>query len=274
MSTDGHATARMWELDALAAAIRTDTVQTLEHAGHEHRGTPTPAPPSPSSILITALYFDVMRLDPAAPALAGSAIGFVLSKGHGCMALLRRAGAAGASSIRGTSSHVSPRRQHPPGSSPDMRKTPGVDMTSGSLGHGLSAGVGLALDARARGSASRTFVLLGDGELQEASSGKAPWRRRGTRSTRWWRSSTATDCRAAGTSTTSCRSSRSRTSGARSAGRSKPPTDTTWLRSSRPCAASRIERPPHRRARPHHQGQGCALHGGRQPLAPGDARLR
>jgi len=162
MSTNGHATARMWELDALAAAIRTDTMQTLADIGHEHRGHPGAA----LSIVdvLTALYFHVMRIDPSSPGWPDRDR-FVLSKGHGCMSLyatLARRGYFARTHLRTFRSVGSILQGHP-----DMRKTPGIDMTSGSLGHGLSAGVGLALDARERRSAARIFVMLGDGELQE-----------------------------------------------------------------------------------------------------------
>ena len=155
-------TSRIAALDGIAAGIRRDVIDALEHAGHEHRGHPGA---SLSIVdLITALYFDVMRIDPARPDWPDRDR-FVLSKGHGCMALyaaLARRGFFDPRHLRTFRRAGSILQGHP-----DMRKTPGVDMTSGSLGHGLSAGVGLALDARARGSASRTFVLLGDGELQE-----------------------------------------------------------------------------------------------------------
>jgi transketolase len=153
---------RIAALDGIAADIRWDIIDALEHAGHEHRGHPGA---SLSIVdLITALYFDVMRIDPARPGWPDRDR-FVLSKGHGCMALyaaLARRGFFDPRHLRTFRRAGSILQGHP-----DMRKTPGVDMTSGSLGHGLSAGVGLALDARARGSASRTFIILGDGELQE-----------------------------------------------------------------------------------------------------------
>ncbi len=153
---------RIAALDGIAADLRRDVIDALEHAGHEHRGHPGA---SLSIVdLITVLYFDVMRIDPARPDWPDRDR-FVLSKGHGCMALyaaLARRGFFDPQHLRTFRRAGSILQGHP-----DMRKTPGVDMTSGSLGHGLSAGVGLALDARARGSASRTFVLLGDGELQE-----------------------------------------------------------------------------------------------------------
>ena len=153
---------RIAALDAIAAGIRRDVIDALEHAGHEHRGHPGAA----LSIvdLVVALYFEVMRVDPERPDWPDRDR-FVLSKGHGCVALyaaLARRGFFDPRHLRTFRRAGSILQGHP-----DMRKTPGVDMTSGSLGHGLSAAVGLALDARVRGSGSRTFVILGDGELQE-----------------------------------------------------------------------------------------------------------
>jgi transketolase len=149
-------------LEAIAADIRRDVIRALEHAGHEHRGHPGA---SLSIVdILTALYFEVMRVDPERPQWA-ERDRLVLSKGHGCIALyaaLARRGFFDREHLWTFRRAGSILQGHP-----DMRKTPGVDMTSGSLGHGLSAGVGLALDARARRSDSRTFVILGDGELQE-----------------------------------------------------------------------------------------------------------
>jgi transketolase len=145
-----------------AAAIRRDTLDVLSAIGDEHRGHPGA---SLSIVeLITALYFDIMRVDPARPDWPDRDR-FVLSKGHGCLALyvaLARRGYFDPAELRTFRSVDSLLQGHP-----DMRRTPGVDMTSGSLGHGLSTGVGLALDARQRGSPARVYVVLGDGELQE-----------------------------------------------------------------------------------------------------------
>jgi len=152
----------MHRLDDIAAAIRRDTLDTLTAIGHEHRGHPGA---SLSIVeIVTALYFEVMRVDPAMPC-DPDRDRFVLSKGHGCMALyaaLARRGYFDPAHLA-TFRHVDSLLQ----GHPDMRKTPGVDMTSGSLGHGLSAAVGMALDARMRRSPSVTYVLVGDGELQE-----------------------------------------------------------------------------------------------------------
>ena len=164
MTTDSLSASRVRALERLAAAIRRETVQILADIGHEHRGHPGAA--LSIADIVTALYHEVMRLDPSRPDWPDRDR-FVLSKGHGCMSLyvaLSQRGYFAAGHLRTFRSVSSILQGHP-----DMRKTPGVDMTSGSLGNGLSAAVGLALDARARRSPSRTYVLLGDGELQEGS---------------------------------------------------------------------------------------------------------
>jgi transketolase len=153
---------RVRALERMASCIRGDTVQVLSDIGHEHRGHPGAA--LSIADIVTALYYEVMTIDPSRPAWPDRDR-LVLSKGHGCMSLyvaLSRLGYFPANHLRTFRSVDSILQGHP-----DMRKTPGIDMTSGSLGHGLAAGVGLALDARARRSRSRTYVLLGDGELQE-----------------------------------------------------------------------------------------------------------
>ncbi len=114
--------------------------------------------------LVTALYFGTLTIDPARPDWPDRDR-FVLSKGHGCLAVyvtLARLGYFDPAHLRTFRSVDSLLQGHP-----DMRRTPGIDMTSGSLGHGLSAGVGMALDARARHSPAHVYVLLGDGEVQE-----------------------------------------------------------------------------------------------------------
>src|SRR5262245_38089527 len=152
----------MARLDDVAAAIRRDTIDALTAIGHEHRGHPGA---SLSIVeIVTALYFEVMRIDPSRPR-DPDRDRFVLSKGHGCMALyaaLARRGYFDPAHLA-TFRHIDSLLQ----GHPDMRQTPGVDMTSGSLGHGLSVAAGMALDARMRRSPSSTYVLLGDGELQE-----------------------------------------------------------------------------------------------------------
>ena len=151
-----------------------------------------------------------------------------------------------------------------------MRKTPGVDMTSGSLGHGLSAGVGLALDARVRGSASRTFVILGDGELQEGLvwEGAMAAAKYGARHARGVRRLQRTAEQRTRRRDHADRAARGQ-SGARSAGRSETVDGHDMGEILTAVAAAGSSGAADRRARPHHQGQGRRLHGGRQPLAPG-----
>lgn len=114
---------------------------------------------------LTALYFGVMRVDPKNPA-DPDRDRFVLSKGHTAPALYAVLAEAGFfpveklfTSFRGINSML---QGHP-----DMKKTPGVDMTSGSLGIGLSAANGMALGAKARNRDFRVYCMMGDGEIDE-----------------------------------------------------------------------------------------------------------
>jgi transketolase len=114
--------------------------------------------------LLSALYFQVMRIDPRNPRWPARDR-FILSKGHGCCAwyaALAERGYFPQGELL-TFRQLGSRLQ----GHPDMAKTPGVDMTAGSLGHGLSAGLGVALAARIDRLDYRTYVILGDGEIQE-----------------------------------------------------------------------------------------------------------
>lgn len=147
------------DLEETARGLRMEILKMLNTARSGHTGG------SLSAIdVLTVLYFHVMRHDPSNP-LWEERDRFVLSKGHSAPALyacLARAGyfpGDDLKSLRRLGSHL---QGHP-----DMNKTPGVDVCTGSLGQGLSQGVGLALASRLAGRSARTFVLLGDGELQE-----------------------------------------------------------------------------------------------------------
>lgn len=115
--------------------------------------------------MIVALYFGgLMHVDPHNPHMPDRDR-FVLSKGHASPALyatLAEKGFLPADALATFDDIDSIVQGHP-----DMKLTPGVDMSTGSLGQGLSAGVGMALGARQLGLKSRVFVLLGDGECQE-----------------------------------------------------------------------------------------------------------
>ena len=113
---------------------------------------------------LTALYFNEMNIDPANP-LNPDRDRFVLSKGHCSPALYSVLAERGFFPIedlklfRSIKGHYS--------GHPDMVNVPGVDMSTGSLGQGLSAAVGMALAAKHCGKSYRTYAILGDGELAE-----------------------------------------------------------------------------------------------------------
>ena len=146
-------------LQDMARQIRRDIVTMISQSGDGH-----PAPALSCADILATLYFDTLRIDPANPGWADRDR-LILSKGHACPALY----AALARRADFSTEHYPRLRRR--GSilqgHPDMKKTPGVDFTSGSLGNGISLGVGLALAARQQGRDSRTFVITGDGELQE-----------------------------------------------------------------------------------------------------------
>lgn len=114
--------------------------------------------------MFAALYFDEMNIDPAYPNKPDRDR-LVLSKGHACPVLY------GVLAMKGYFPMDTIFTLHRMGSilqgHPDMRKVPGVDMTTGSLGQGLSAAVGMAFGQRENGYAARTYCILGDGELNE-----------------------------------------------------------------------------------------------------------
>lgn len=149
------------QLKAMAAEIRCDIIEMIAEAQAGHPGGSLSA-----ADIVTALYFRVMRLDPENPDWPDRDR-FILSKGHACPVWY----AALAERGYFDKAHLSTLRQL--GSilqgHPDMRKTPGIDMTAGSLGHGLSAGLGMALSAKLRGKDYRVWVVVGDGEIQEGS---------------------------------------------------------------------------------------------------------
>ncbi|WP_327405754.1 transketolase [Streptomyces sp. NBC_01288] len=115
--------------------------------------------------IMTALYFDVMNVDPARPD-APERDRFVLSKGHAAVGLYATLAERGFLPLDELATYGRPGSRlmgHP------VRAVPGVEAATGSLGHGLALGCGFALGARLDGVDSRTFVLMGDGELQEGS---------------------------------------------------------------------------------------------------------
>ena len=148
------------ELEAVALAVRRNIVRMIHRADGGHIGG------SLSSVeILVCLYFAAMRVDPECPEWEDRDR-FILSKGHCAAALYAVLAARGyfpESVLSAEFACLRGRLQE----HPDRLKVPGVDMSSGSLGQGLSVAAGLALGARLLGKRYRVFVLLGDGECQE-----------------------------------------------------------------------------------------------------------
>ena len=155
LSLDQKAT----QLKEIAKEVRLSIIRLTNRAGCGHTGG------SLSEVeLLTALYFETMNIDTARPDWPGRDR-FVLSKGHatpGYYAVLARRGFFPMETLDSFDELGSILQAHP-----DMRKTPGVDMSTGSLGQGLSVGIGMALGGKANRQAFHTFVLLGCSEHQE-----------------------------------------------------------------------------------------------------------
>ena len=142
-------TERTKHLTKMATQLRRDVVNTVYYAGDGH-----PGPCMSIADILAVLYFDIMRLDPENPDWIGRDR-FILSKGHACpvyYAALARRGYFSPSELKTLRSLGSRLQGHPV-----QKLTPGVDATSGSLGHGLPQGCGMALAARRRG--DDTLVL-------------------------------------------------------------------------------------------------------------------
>lgn len=138
---------------------RKETVRLSKIAGAGHYASSFSA-----SELFASLYFAELRIDPKNPKW-GDRDRFVLSKGHAAIGLypiLGRLGFFDEKLLDEFTKFGSPFGDHP-----DMKKIPGVDFSSGSLGHGLSIAAGIALSGRISGSDHKTWCMLGDGELCE-----------------------------------------------------------------------------------------------------------
>ena len=114
--------------------------------------------------LFTYLYFEEMNIDPKDPKKADRDR-FVLSKGHTAPGLYSTLAHKGYFPVEDlvTLRHIGSYLQ----GHPDMKHIPGIDMSSGSLGQGISAAVGMALSAKLSNESYRVYTLLGDGEIQE-----------------------------------------------------------------------------------------------------------
>jgi transketolase len=152
-------------LRSSANSMRRQIIATIGKAGLGHVGGDL----SVTDILVT-LFDVVLRLDPAQPRWE-QRDRFILSKGHCAVALysvLASCGFFPPARLQDFAAPLSPLNGHP-----NRRKVPGVETNTGPLGHGLPVGVGCATAAQIMGQPWRTFVVLGDGELQEGSNWEA-----------------------------------------------------------------------------------------------------
>ena len=146
------------ELEQIARQLRVDSLTLIHRRGAGHPGGALSA-----AEIIAVLYFHILKIDPANPGWQ-TRDRFILSKGHASAILysaLARRGFFPMSELENWGEVDCPHQGHP-----DRFKTPGIDMTSGLLGHGVALGAGLALAARIKNQNYRTYVLLGDGESQ------------------------------------------------------------------------------------------------------------
>lgn len=147
------------ELAQKAADIRVDIIKEVFSANSGHPGGSLSA-----ADIMTVLYFHEMNIDPKDPEKKDRDR-FVLSKGHAAPVLYAALAEKGyfdkeeLLSLR----HIGSKLQ----GHPDKKKVPGVEMSTGSLGQGLSAACGMAMANKLDGNAGRVYVLLGDGEIQE-----------------------------------------------------------------------------------------------------------
>ena len=147
------------ELSILACKVRMGIVTATHAAKSGHPGGSLSA-----ADLFTYLYYRELNIDPANPGWEDRDR-FVLSKGHtapGLYSTLALRGFFPTEELE-TLRHIGSRLQ----GHPNMNETPGVDMSTGSLGQGVSTAAGMALAARRQGKALRVYALLGDGEIQE-----------------------------------------------------------------------------------------------------------
>ncbi len=146
-------------LKGISNELRKSVLTMIHLAGDGH-----PGPALSITDLVTTLYFETMRIDPKNPHWEDRDR-FLLSKGHACTILyaaLAKRGFFSEEILPTFRSLGSILQGHPV-----MDKIPGVDMTTGTLGHGLPVGAGMAAAGRLSGKDYRVYVILGDGELNE-----------------------------------------------------------------------------------------------------------
>jgi len=146
-------------LERKAKEVRIEIIKMIYKAQSGHLGGSLSA-----ADIVTVLYFDILNIDVNHPQWE-ERDRFILSKGHACpvwYVCLAEKGFFPKENLGKLRKIGGILQGHP-----DMRKVPGLDMTTGSLGQGLSAGVGMALGAKVKGLKFKTYVMLGDGEINE-----------------------------------------------------------------------------------------------------------
>ena len=147
------------QFEKIAAKIRIDVIRAVHNAGSGHPGGSLSA-----ADIVTALYFREMNIDPEHPDMEDRDK-FILSKGHAGpvqYAALAERGYYPVEDMMSLRKLGSIFQGHP-----NMHKVPGIEMSTGSLGQGISASVGMALANKMDGKKGRVYTLLGDGEIQE-----------------------------------------------------------------------------------------------------------
>ena len=150
---------KLIELSRIANNLRISIIESVYNAGCGHPGGSLSI-----ADILTYLYFEELNVDPANPKNPARDR-FVLSKGHTAPALYAVLAEKGfipkedLKTLRKTASYL---QGHP-----DMKGIPGVDMSTGSLGQGISTACGMALSAKVSGDSYRIYTILGDGESQE-----------------------------------------------------------------------------------------------------------
>lgn len=150
---------RFTYLQGKANEIRKETIRSIGRLGVGHIGGSMSLPE-----VLAVLYFEKMRIDPENPHMEDRDR-LVLSKGHGGPALYSALALRGFFDLSWLDTLNRPNTNLP--SHCDMKRTPGVDMTTGSLGQGFSAAVGMALAARMDKRSCYIYTIIGDGESQE-----------------------------------------------------------------------------------------------------------
>jgi len=146
-------------LERKAKEVRIEIIKMIYKAQSGHPGGSLSA-----ADIVTVLYFDILNIDVSHPQWE-KRDRFILSKGHACpvwYVCLAKKGFFPMQELSKLRVIGGILQGHP-----DMKKVPGLDMTTGSLGQGLSAGVGMALGAKTKGLKFKTYVMLGDGEIDE-----------------------------------------------------------------------------------------------------------